>query len=52
MKSKYPACRGLAGRLNVKTTSFHPLGFELGLIFALCHLSLFDEFFFNFLRQG
>jgi len=38
--------------LNAKTISFHPLGFELDLIFELCHLSLFNEFFFNFLCQG
>ena len=38
--------------LNAKITSFHLLGFELDLTFELCNLSLFDEFFFNFLRQG
>jgi hypothetical protein len=27
--------------LNAKTTSFHPSGLELDLIFELCHFSLF-----------
>jgi hypothetical protein len=52
MKSKCPACRALAGRLNAKTIYFHPLCFELDLTFELCHLSLVNEFFFNFLRQS
>ena len=30
-KSKCPACRALAGRLNAKTTPFCPLGFGLDL---------------------
>ena len=38
--------RRQAGRLNARTTAFPYLGFEL------CHLSLFNEFLFNFLRES
>jgi hypothetical protein len=42
----------LSGQVKCQNYLFLSLGFEPDLIFELCYLSLFDEFFFNFLRQG